>query len=132
MAIRYSIHTYRVKNPKDGQMVSSKWVSVKTKKNYRISDLVREMAGDSPAKKGELTSAFMRIAACIERVLSAGNSVTIDGYGTFQVTARIREGKEDENFRAESVELKNIVFTATRDAKKRINSAGFERYHEEK
>jgi len=75
-------------------------------------------------------SAFTRIFACIEEKLKDGHSVTIDGYGTFQLTAQIKSGKEDEDFRAESVELKNVVFNATRQAKKRINAAGFERYND--
>ena len=49
----------------------------------------------------------------------------------FQLTVQIKDGKEDSDFRAESVELKNVVFNANRQAKKRINAAGFERFNEE-
>lgn len=131
MAIRYNVHTYTLKNAKTGEVKKSNWVSAKSKDNYRIEDLVEELSAGSPAKKGELQSAFTRIAACIEQKLKDGHSVTIDGYGTFQLTVQIKDGKEDSDFRAESVELKNVVFNANRQAKKRINAAGFERFNEE-
>jgi len=131
MAIRYNVHTYTLKNAKTGEVKKSNWVSAKSKDNYRIEDLVEELSAGSPAKKGELKSAFTRIAACIEQKLKDGHSVTIDGYGTFQLTVQIKDGKEDSDFRAESVELKNVVFNANRQAKKRINAAGFERFNEE-
>lgn len=131
MAIRYSVHTNTLKNAKTGEDKKSVWVSVKSRSNYRMEDLVRELSGGSPAKKGELMSAFIRIAACIEEKLKDGHSVTIDGYGTFQLTVQVKEGKENSDFRAESVELKNVVFNATRQAKKRINAAGFERFNED-
>jgi len=130
MAIRYNVHTNALKNGKTGEVKKSNWVSVKSKDNYRTEDLVEELSGGSPAKKGDLLSAFTRIAACIEQKLKDGHSVTIDGYGTFQLTVQIKEGKEDSDFRAESVELKNVVFNANRQAKKRINTAGFERFNE--
>ncbi len=131
MAIRYSIHTYTLKNGATGDVKKSNWVSAKSKNNYRTEDLAEELSGGSPAKKGEMLSAFTRIAACIEAKLKDGHSVTIDGYGTFQLTVQIKDGQEDSNFRAESVELKNVVFNATRQAKKRIDAAGFERYNED-
>lgn len=130
MAIRYSVHTYAIKSSKTGELKKSNWVSVKSKNNYRTEDLAEELSGGSSAKKGELLSAFTRIFACIEEKLKDGHSVTIDGYGTFQLTAQIKTGKEEDDFRAESVVLKNVVFNATRQAKKRINAAGFERYND--
>lgn len=131
MAIRYKVNTYTLKNAKTGEVKKSNWVSAKSRDNYRTEDIANELSGGSPAKKGELLSAFTRIAACIEQKLKEGHNVTIDGYGTFQLTVQIKEGKEESDFRAESVELKNVVFNANRQAKKRINAAGFERFNEE-
>jgi len=131
MAIRYKVNTYTLKSTKTGEVNKSNWVSVKSRDNYRTDDILEEISGGSAAKKGELQSALTRIAACIEQKLKDGHNVTIDGYGTFQLTVQIKEGKEDSEFRAESVELKNVVFNANRQAKKRINAAGFERFNEE-
>lgn len=131
MAIRYKVNTYTLKNAKTGEVKKSNWVSAKSRDNYRTEDIVNELSGGSPAKKGELLSAFTLIAACVEQKLKEGHNVTIDGYGTFQLTVQIKEGKEDTDFRGESVELKNVVFNANRQAKKRINAAGFERFNEE-
>ncbi len=131
MAIRYKVNTYTLRSTKTGEVKKSNWVSVKSRDNYRTDDILEEISGGSATKKGELQSALTRIAACIEQKLKDGHNVTIDGYGTFQLTVQIKEGKEDSEFRAESVELKNVVFNANRQAKKRINAAGFERFNEE-
>ena len=43
------------------------------------------------------------------------------------------EDKEpDENHRAESIQVKNVVFKADKNLKKRISAAGFEKYNPKK
>ena len=43
-----------------------------------------------------------------------------------------KDKEPDENHRAESIQVKNVVFKADKNLKKRISAAGFEKYNPKK
>lgn len=69
----------------------------------------------------------------IEAILKNGNILNLDDFGSFSLNGNFCEDKEPgENHRAESIEVKNVVFKAEKRLKKRITAAGFEKYNPEK
>ncbi len=102
--------------------------TVLSKANCNINELADYLSGGSPVKKGEMMSAITQIAAGIENLLKQGNTVTIDNFGTFSLTATSRIAENAEGIRAESIHLNKVVFQATKGAKNRIETAGFERF----
>ena len=66
-------------------------------------------------------------------VLKDGNILNLDDFGSFSLNGNFCEDKEpDENHRAESIQVKNVVFKADKNLKKRISAAGFEKYNPKK
>ncbi|WP_321518014.1 HU family DNA-binding protein [uncultured Bacteroides sp.] len=102
--------------------------TVLSRANYNINDLADYLSSGSPVKKGEIMSAITQIASGIENLLKDGNTVTIDNFGTFSLTATSRLVENASGIRAESIHINKVVFQATRVAKKRIESAEFERF----
>jgi len=102
--------------------------TVLSRANYNINELADYLSGGSPVRKGEMMSAITQIASGIEHLLKGGNTITIDNFGTFSLTATSRLAEEAEGIRAESIHLNKVIFQATKVAKQRIETAGFERF----
>ena len=69
----------------------------------------------------------------IEAILKDGNILNLDEFGSFSLNGSFCEDKEpSENHRAESIEVKNVVFKAEKHLKRTITAAGFEKYNPEK
>ena len=68
----------------------------------------------------------------IKDVLKDGEIVHIKGFGSFSVNAQFKKHTEsnlDETSRANSLEIKNVVFKADRQLKNEIDEAGFEKFN---
>ena len=79
--------------------------------------------------KGDAYKNLSMVLEGIEAILKDGN---ID-FGSFSLNGSFCEDKEpSENHRAESIEVKNVVFKAEKHLKRTITAAGFEKYNPEK
>ena len=66
----------------------------------------------------------------VDKFLKDGNIVNLDDFGSFSLNGSFCEDKEPgEHHRAESIEVKNVVFKAEKRLKKAITAAGFEKYN---
>lgn len=83
--------------------------------------------------KGEAYKSLNIVLEGMEAVLKDGNILNLDDFGSFSLNGNFCEDKEpDENHRAESIQVKNVVFKADKNLKKRISTAGFEKYNPKK
>ena len=83
--------------------------------------------------KGEAYKSLSIVLEGMEAVLKDGNILNLDDFGSFSLNGNFCEDKEpDENHRAESIQVKNVVFKADKNLKKRISAAGFEKYNPKK
>lgn len=74
----------------------------------------------------EIKSTLELLIACIEDELLDGNSVCLDGFGTFSLTAQcVRRVENPKEIRAESVEVKRVTFTPSLPLRKRLKNAKF-------
>jgi nucleoid DNA-binding protein len=102
-----------------------------SRKTYNTEDFVELLTFKTGTRKWEMQRAVDAVFEGLEEVLSEGDIVNIKNFGSFQLSARFRKGKPaSANSRAESVEIKNVLFKASKYFKARIGKAGFERYNE--
>ena len=72
---------------------------------------------------------------CLSVVLAGAmiGGELLTGIGSFSLNGSFCKDKQPgENHRAESIEIKNVVFKAEKQLKKRIATAGFEKYNPER
>lgn len=102
-----------------------------SRKTYTIDDFADLLSFKTGTRKWEMRRAIDAVFEGLEEVLSDGDIVNIKDFGSFQLSARFCKGKTgSENSRAESIEIKNVLFKASKYLKARITKAGFERYNE--
>ena len=83
--------------------------------------------------KGDAYKNLSMVLEGIEAILKDGNILNLDDFGSFSLNGSFCEDKEpSENHRAESIEVKNVVFKAEKHLKRTITAAGFEKYNPEK
>jgi predicted histone-like DNA-binding protein len=84
-----------------------------------LSELCKHTASGTTFNAFELEIAFKMLVDGILKELGNGNNVCIDGFGTFSVSAEaIREAKQPDDIRAESIRLKKIVFKTSKSLSK--------------
>lgn len=94
---------------------------------------VEYLAEKNNIPKSEAYKSLCMVLEGIEDVLKEGNILNLDDFGSFSLNGCFCEDKEPgENHRAESIQVKNIIFKAVRALKRRISAAGFEKYNPER
>ena len=94
---------------------------------------VEYLAFKNNISKGDAYKNLSMVLEGIEAILKYGNILNLDDFGSFSLNGSFCEDKEPgENHRAESIEVKNVVFKAEKHLKKRIAAAGFEKYNPER
>ena len=118
MAVRYKL-TKINDNITDNKTVKYSVTTV-SYDNVNLDALAEQIAGSSTFSYGEVKG--------LVEALEGGNTVTIDGLGTFSVTARPNREVEDPlKIRAESIKLKGIGFKPSPKLKERLRSIEFTR-----
>ena len=91
---------------------------------------IEYLAEKNKISKGDAYKAVSMVTEGIESALKEGNILNIDDFGSFSLNGCFCEDKNrNENHRAESIEVKNVVFKAEKSLKRRIETAGFEKYN---
>ena len=94
---------------------------------------VEYLAFKNNISKGDAYKNLSMVLEGIEAILKNGNILNLDDFGSFSLNGSFCEDKEPgENHRAESIEVKNVVFKAEKHLKRRIAAAGFEKYNPER
>jgi len=102
-----------------------------SKKTYDNNDFAELLASNTRAQMWEMHRAIDAVFEGIEEVLTEGDIVNIKGFGSFQLSAKYRKDVSgSETSRAESIEVKNVLFKANKYLKKRLSKAGFVRFNE--
>ena len=120
MAVRYKL-TKINDNITDNKTVKYSVTTV-SYDNVNLDALAEQIAGSSTFSYGEVKGLVENLTILIAEALEGGNTVTIDGLGTFSVTAR-----DPLKIRAESIKLKGIGFKPSPKLKERLRSIEFTR-----
>ena len=98
------------------------------KMNITIGKLDSRLAGGSHIRKTELKLAIELVREQIILELLDGNSVTLDEFGTFSVSAATDKAVTNpEEIRSASIYVKNVNFIPSPRLMKRMETARFER-----
>ena len=126
MAIKYRM----TKRPDNLSTSSGKGLYPRIIRNQNMdsSALAKRLSKGSPLLKGEMLGSIEQIKSQLIEELLNGNSVSIDGLGTFSLSAEAnRSVDRPEEIRAASIHVKSVNFRAAPELMSRMKEARFER-----
>ena len=126
MSIKYKmIHRGDYLNPEEKKK-SGYYPQVIRSGTVNLEEMATIIAKGKRLQAFEIKSTLELLLACIEDELLDGNSVCLDGFGTFSLTAQcVRRVENPKEIRAESVEVKRVTFTPSLPLRKRLKNAKF-------
>lgn len=124
MAALYDL--FRTPQPKGEEKVCYHARSVVTGK-VDTHDLVRMIASRSAFKEGVVTGVLVTLEETLRDALAKGNSVHLDGVGTFRISAKSPSVSDRHEIRAESIEFKGVVYKADKKLLKKLSTTKFMR-----
>ncbi|MCD7935892.1 MAG: HU family DNA-binding protein [Tannerellaceae bacterium] len=96
--------------------------------NIRMKQLKERLCGMSAASPGDVSLVLDNLSDLLAEYLREGHTVTIDGIGTFSVTATLAEPLEDPSVvPSGAVRVKAIRFQASKELKEEVAKARFKR-----
>lgn len=126
MAVRYKMTRINDNINESGTVKYS--VTTVSYGNVNLDSLAEQMSDASTFTYGDVKGMIENLTLLVAETLKRGNTVTIDGLGTFSVTAQPnRDVEEPSKIRAESIKLKNIGFKPSPKLKDRLSNIEFVR-----
>lgn len=101
------------------------------KETIQTKDLAKKIG--AKVHLGESTAKILIEAMidAIEEELKNGNSVCLNGFGTFSLSAKSKNVLEDKEIRAESIRVKKVGFRCSPPFLGRFRDAKFRKIHKE-
>ncbi|MCE5331218.1 MAG: hypothetical protein LLF95_03640 [Bacteroidales bacterium] len=93
----------------------------------KLKKLCSHAAGSKSRNALELEISMRILIEQIETELCNSNSVCIDGFGTFSLTAESRPVNDPDEIRAESISVKRVAFTTSKMFMSRLRESKFVR-----
>lgn len=126
MAVRYKMTRINDNINESGTVKYS--VTTVSYGNVNLDSLAEQMSDASTFTYGDVKGMIENLTLLVAETLKRGNTVTIDGLGTFSVTAQPnRDVEEPSKIRAESIKLKSIGFKPSPKLKDRLSNIEFVR-----
>lgn len=97
------------------------------KSTVSIKDLAEKMSFGKRLGALEAEVYIRALLASIEFELLEGNSVCLNDFGTFSLTAECRDVTNPDEIRAESISVKRVVFTPSKALRGNMRMARFVR-----
>ena len=128
MSINYKmIHRGDYLNP-DEKKKTGYYPQIIRSKTVHLEEMATSIAKGKRLQAFEIKGTLELLMACIEDELLNGNSVCLDGFGTFALSAQCnRQVNNPKEIRAESIEVKRVTFTPSLPLRKRLKNATFVR-----
>jgi len=96
-------------------------------KTVKIDELANTVAKGKRFQSFEVKIIILQLTDCTEKELLNGNGVCLNGFGTFSLAAQSKRLTNAEEIRAESIEVKWMVFTPSSPLRHRMKVAKFVR-----
>lgn len=122
MAALYDL--FRTPQPKGETKVCYHARSVMTGK-MSTRDLIHDITRRSAFKEGVVTGVLIALEESLRDALTEGQSVQLDGIGTFRISAKSPSVHNLHEIRAESIEFKGVVYKADPKLLKKLKSTKF-------
>jgi predicted histone-like DNA-binding protein len=112
-------------NPQDRSQ--SKWNLTQEKSgNVRIKDIAREIEGRSALSLGDVQSVLSNLIEVLPVFLKLGQSVNLEGFGTFRISVTSNGTTTPEELNARHVKGIKLLFLPSTDLKRSLEGITFE------
>lgn len=130
MSIKYKLVKREDYINPEGKKKTGYYPQVVRSDTKTLSDMAYQVSFAKKLHAFELEGTIRILLSCIEDELLKGNNVCFDGFGTFSLTAECRDVQDPKEIRAESIQVKRVVFVPSKPLIKRMKNAEFERAKE--
>ena len=100
---------------------------VVVKRTVSTQEIAQKIARRGAIKEGEVMAVLMDLADALKDELEEGNSVHLDGIGSFRISAHSPSVHSRKEVRAESIKFRNIVYTPEKRLRKQLSGMKFSR-----
>ncbi|MCD7935988.1 MAG: HU family DNA-binding protein [Tannerellaceae bacterium] len=128
MALKYKIYPVKNNQLTDGEPCYA--VSLLRGSNVNLQEIAEYMNVLSSFSPGDVTGLVDNLVVILSRYLAEGNSVTLDGLGTFSLSAGLKRPVSDpEQITGNDICIRRICFKPTPDFKARVEEkANFQKH----
>lgn len=112
MAAKYDL--FLTPQPKDKQKVRYH-ARVVIYKSVSTQDIAYEISRRTAINRGEAEAVMDVMAEILRQELAEGNSVHIDGVGSFRIKAKSPSVRSKKEIRSESIKCGGVVYTAEKN-----------------
>jgi predicted histone-like DNA-binding protein len=113
------------RNPQD--LTQSKWYLTQEKsENIGIKEIAREIEGRSALSLGDVRSVLSNLVEVLPVFLKLGQSVNLEGFGSFRVSVSSEGADRPEELNARRVKGVKLLFLPSADLKRNLEGITFE------
>lgn len=94
-------------------------------KSVSTQDIANEISKRTAINRGEAGAVMDVMAEILRQELAEGNSVHIDGVGSFRIKAKSPSVRSKKEIRSESIKFGGVVYTPEKKLLKRLSSTKF-------
>ncbi|GCB37529.1 HU family DNA-binding protein [Bacteroides faecalis] len=95
-----------------------------------LEDIAGIIESRSSLRKGDVIGSFIEFANVFKDELSNGNSIHIEGVGSFRIKAESPEVRSPKEMRAEHIRCAGVVFTPEKELLRKLKATTFEKVRE--
>ncbi|MDD3038236.1 HU family DNA-binding protein [Bacteroides sp.] len=95
-----------------------------------LEDIAKIIESRSSLRKGDVIGSFIEFANIFKEELSNGNSIHIEGVGSFRIKAESPEVRSPKEMRAEHIRCAGVVFTPEKELLRELKATTFEKVRE--
>ena len=122
-----AIRLRKIKRDNPQNRSQSKWYLTQEKSgNVGIKDITREIKGRSALSPGDVQSVLSNLMLVLPVFLKLGQSVNLEGFGTFRISVSSEGAATPEELNARHVKGVKLLFLPSVDLKQNLKSITFE------
>lgn len=95
-----------------------------------LEDIAGIIESRSSLRKGDVIGSFIEFTNVFKDELSNGNSIHIEGVGSFRIKAESPEVRSPKEMRAEHIRCAGVVFTPEKELLRKLKATTFEKVRE--
>lgn len=120
---------FRTPQPKDSNKVRYH-ARLVVRDTITLEEIAENIESRSSLRQSDVTGTFIEFANIFKQELSNGNSIHIDGIGSFRIKAESPEVRSLKEIRAENIHCSGIIFTPEKDLLRELKATSFEKVSE--
>ena len=97
------------------------------KETITLEDIAKIIESRSSLRQSDVRGAFIEFANVFKQELSNGNSIHIEGVGSFRIKAESPAVRSPKEMRAENIHCSGITFTPEKDLLRKLKDTTFEK-----